>query len=204
GIVGEDGETHQGAFDVSYLRPIPNIHLMAPRDGATLQRALEFAVDFDHPIALRYPRGPFILEEGVFPATPFELGKGELLVDGGEMLFIGYGNGVGRAYETMKLLDQKIALLDLRFVKPLDTALLEELAGRFKRWYIFSDSAKMGGVASALEEFLDERGLCIDLITFEYPDRFIPHGKVEAVEESLGLRPDQLAKRIAEIEAKNS
>ncbi len=204
GIVGEDGETHQGAFDVSYLRAIPNMHLFAPRDGATLEKALEFAIDFTRPIALRYPRGSFILEDGIFKAKPYELGKAELLRDGHDLLFIGYGNGVGRAYETMKFVDKDVALLDLRFVKPLDEETLTKLAKRFKRWYVFSDSAKMGGVGSALEEFLADRGLCVEVVSFEYSDRFIPHGKTVDVERHLGLLPEQLAQRVAEIEEKSS
>ncbi len=199
GIVGEDGETHQGAFDVSYLRAIPNMHLFAPRDDKTLELAVEFAADFPRPIAFRYPRGSFILEEE-FEAKPFELGKAEFLIEQeGDILFIGYGNGVGRAYETMKLVDRAISLLDLRFVKPLDEELLRELAKKYKRWFVFSDSAKLGGVGSALEEFANDNDLDVKIVSFEYPDRFIPHGKVVEVEESLGLRPEQLAKRVKEV-----
>ena len=200
GIVGEDGETHQGAFDISYLRTVPNMHLMAPRDGESLKKALEFAIEFDRPIALRYPRGSFILEDGVFASTEFELGKAELLRDGNDILFIGYGNGVGRAYETMQALDMDVALVDLRFVKPLDEEMLLDLAKRFRRWYLFSDSAMMGGVASAIEECLSKHGVCVDMHSFEYPDRFIPHGSVAQVEEFLGIRPEQIAQRVKEIE----
>ncbi|MRI58005.1 MAG: 1-deoxy-D-xylulose-5-phosphate synthase [Epsilonproteobacteria bacterium] len=198
GIVGEDGETHQGAFDISYLRPVPNMHLFAPRDAKTLEFAVEFAADFPRPIAFRYPRGSFLLDEE-FEAKPFELGKAELLVEKeGDTLFIGYGNGVGRAYQTMELLDKPISLLDLRFVKPLDEELLRELARTYKRWFVFSDSAKIGGVGSALEEFIGDNDLDVKVVSFEYPDRFIPHGKVVEVEEALGLRPEQLAKRVLE------
>ncbi len=204
GIVGEDGETHQGAFDISYLRAIPNMHLFAPRDGATLEMAVEFASQFDRPCAFRYPRGSFILQEE-FDAKPFELAKAELLKEAkSEILFIGYGNGVGRAYETMKLLDMDVALLDLRFVKPLDEAMLQKLARRYKRWFVFSDSAKKGGVGSAIEEFLSEKGLCVELVSFEYPDIFIPHGKVHDVEKYLGLLPEQLAQKVKERCAKSS
>ncbi|BAF69505.1 1-deoxy-D-xylulose-5-phosphate synthase [Nitratiruptor sp. SB155-2] len=192
GIVGEDGETHQGAFDVSYLRPIPNMHLFAPRDPKTLEYAVEFAKDFDRPCAFRYPRGSFILDDE-FEAKPFELGKAELLVESeGDVLFVGYGNGVGRAYETMKHIDEPVSLLDLRFVKPLDVELLQELSKRYRQWFVFSDSAKLGGVASALLEL----ELPVEIVTFEYEDQFIPHGKVIDVEKALGLLPQQLAKRV--------
>ncbi|BCD59728.1 MULTISPECIES: 1-deoxy-D-xylulose-5-phosphate synthase [unclassified Nitratiruptor] len=192
GIVGEDGETHQGAFDISYLRPIPNMHLFAPRDPKTLEYAVEFAKDFSRPCAFRYPRGSFILDDD-FEAKPFELGKAELLIENeGDILFVGYGNGVGRAYETMKFLDIPVALLDLRFVKPLDVELLQELSQKYKRWFVFSDSARLGGVASALLEL----ELPVEIVTFEYEDQFIPHGKVSDVEKALGLLPQQLAKKV--------
>lgn len=199
GIVGEDGETHQGVFDISYLRPIPNMTLFAPRDEKSLERAVEFAYSFKTPCAFRYPRGNFILEEE-FEDCAFEIGKSQLLIEkDSNILFVGYGNGVGRAYETMNYLDFDISLLDLRFVKPLDENRLVELSKRYKKWFIFSDSVKFGGVASAIGELFFKKGIKdIDLKTFEFDDRFIPHGKTEDVEEFLGLLPAQLAKIVKE------
>jgi 1-deoxy-D-xylulose-5-phosphate synthase len=127
----------------------------------------------------------------------FVLGRSVLLQEGGEILFIGYGNGVGRAQRTAALLDQDVAILDLRFVKPMDEEMLEELSKKYKRWYIFSDSARQGGVGSALLEFLSEKKILdIALTSFEYEDNFITHGNTKLVEESLGLLPEQLARRI--------
>ncbi len=195
GIVGEDGETHQGAFDISYLRPIPNLRLFAPRSPETLEKAVEFAASFDRPCAFRYPRGAFMMDE-VFEVQDFEVGKAQLLVEAeSDILFIGYGNGVGRAYHTMQHLGFDVALLDLRFVKPLDVELLRKLSQKHKRWFVFSDGAKLGGVASALAEL----GLDVEITSFEYEDSFIPHGKVVDVERALGLLPEQLAKRVEEI-----
>ena len=198
GIVGEDGETHQGAFDVSYLRAVPNLTLLAPYNETTMKHAMRFAAAYDGPCAFRYPRGAFIAEDS--PAPPYELGKAHMLKEGeGEVLLIGYGNGVGRAMETARLLPFDAAVLDLRFVKPLDGDMLAKLRKRYKRWYVFSDSAKQGGVASALLEWLAEHhGAAVEVISFEYPDAFITHGATRDVEESLGLRPEQLARRIAE------
>jgi len=196
GIVGEDGETHQGAFDISYLRSIPNMTLLAPYNETSMQKIMAFARDYDHPCAFRYPRGAFIAEDSDVAA--YELGKAELLQEGeGETLLIGYGNGVGRAIETAKLLNEKPAILDLRFVKPLDETMLRELAQRYKKWYVFSDSAAKGGVGSAILEFLSEAEIDdVALKSFEYEDRFIPHGNTGLVEESLGLLPEQLAEKI--------
>ena len=200
GIVGEDGETHQGAFDISYLRPIPNMTLAAPFNEDSFKKLLDFALDFKTPLAIRYPRGAFLADELEVP--PYELGKSHLVQEGEEILFIGYGNGVGRARLTANEMPHfKPAILDLRFVKPLDKEHLRELARKFKRWYIFSDSVYKGGVASALLEFLEaEKIEGVEIVSFEYPDRFIPHGKTADVEEYLGIMPKQLADKIIDNE----
>jgi len=197
GIVGEDGETHQGVFDISFLRIIPNMTLFAPRDEKSFHQAMRFASEYQHPSSIRYPRGSFI-ETTLVESTPFELGKSQLLRESNDdILFIGYGNGVGRAYETAQILDKDIAILDLRFVKPLDFDMLENLATKHKKWFVFSDSSKAGGVGSAILEFLSEKKILdINLVSFEYGDEFITHGNTKLVEESLGLLPKQLAQKV--------
>ena len=197
GIVGEDGETHQGVFDISFLRAIPNMTLFAPRDEKSFHQAMAFASEYNHPCSIRYPRGSFI-ETTLPESQPFELAKSQLLVSNdSDKLFIGYGNGVGRAYETAELLDEKVSILDLRFVKPLDKEMLLSMAKKHKKWFVFSDSSKMGGVASAILEFLASESITdIEVVSFEYEDKFITHGNTKLVEESLGLLPSQLAKRV--------
>ena len=196
GIVGEDGETHQGAFDISFLRAIPNMTLFAPRDEKSMKYAIEFAHNFKTPCAFRYPRGNFI--ECEYESKPFIIGKLQVLKEtDGDILFLGYGNGVGKAYQTMKLLEDEfdIALVDLVFVKPLDLDMLTKLSNQYKRWFVFSDSAKLGGVASAIRE-LDLKG--IEIKSFEYEDKFIPLGNSELVEEALQVRAIDLATRVRE------
>ncbi len=209
GIVGEDGETHQGAFDISFLRAIPNMTLFAPYNETTMKLAMSFAKEYDHPCAFRYPRGAFMAEDR--ESSAFELGKSVLLQEGEEILFIGYGNGVGRAEKVAELLslrqaqgaDSKVAepvevaILDLRFVKPLDEEMLVKLSSDYKKWFVFSDSAAQGGVGSAILELLSQKKIQdISLTSFEYDDAFITHGNTKLVEESLGILPEQLAKRI--------
>jgi 1-deoxy-D-xylulose-5-phosphate synthase len=195
GIVGEDGETHQGAFDISYLRAVPNMTLAAPYNRTAMHKIMNFAVEYDHPFAFRYPRGAFIAADEDVP--DYVLGKGEILHRGQEIALIGYGNGVGRALQTAERMQGDPTVVDLRFVKPLDKALLGELAMTHRRWYVFSDSAAAGGVGSALMEALAEMGIGdVRVKTFEYPDSFIRHGNTHLVEESLGLLPEQLAKSI--------
>lgn len=197
GIVGEDGETHQGAFDISFLRLIPNMTLCAPRDERSFHQIVEYAAEYDRPCSIRYPRGAFF-EADLPESVPYVTGQSQLLVENdSEILFIGYGNGIGRAALTMGYMDEKPSLLDLRFVKPLDGEMLRTLAIRHKRWYVFSDSARMGGVGSALLEWLsEEKRNDIQVVSFEYDDVFIKHGNTRLVEESLGLLPEQLAKKV--------
>jgi len=201
GIVGEDGETHQGVFDISFLRAIPNMTLFAPRDEKSFHQAVSFAADYEHPCSLRYPRGSFIETIDLPESIPFELAKSQLLKSSeSDTLFIGYGNGVGRAAQTAKLLDDEVSILDLRFVKPLDKEMLCRMAKLHKKWFVFSDSSKMGGVASALLEFLaQENILDVKVVSFEYDDSFITHGNTKLVEESLGLLPEQLAQKIKAV-----
>ncbi|MEA3331084.1 MAG: 1-deoxy-D-xylulose-5-phosphate synthase [Campylobacterota bacterium] len=197
GIVGEDGETHQGVFDISFLRAIPNMTLFAPRDEKSFHQAMAFAAGYQHPCSLRYPRGSFTKTD-LPESLPFELAKSQLLLSNeSDILFIGYGNGVGRAYETAKELEEDVSILDLRFVKPLDVDMLREMAKKHKKWFVFSDSSKMGGVGSAISEFLaKEKILDVAQESFEYEDSFITHGNTKLVEESLGLLPIQLATKV--------
>ncbi|MBD3795060.1 MAG: 1-deoxy-D-xylulose-5-phosphate synthase [Epsilonproteobacteria bacterium] len=199
GIVGEDGETHQGAFDISFLRAIPNMTLFAPFNDSSMKEAMRFASTLSTPCAFRYPRGSFSSED--FEIEPYRLGKAQIIKEGSSSVaLIGYGNGVGRALAVASELNSSVSIIDLRFVKPLDTQLLKSLAQNHKKWFIFSDSAKMGGVGSAILEFLNHEKIAdVELVSFEYEDEFIVHGATQQVEESLGLLPEQLAEKIKQI-----
>ena len=156
---------------------------------------MDFAKEYNHPCAFRYPRGSFLAKDT--ESVAYELGKSVLLQEGEDILFIGYGNGVGRAQQTAELVEAKVAILDLRFVKPLDETMLVNLSKTYKKWFVFSDSAKRGGVGSAILECLNENKIHdVILTSFEYDDAFITHGNTKLVEESLGLLPEQLAKKI--------
>jgi 1-deoxy-D-xylulose-5-phosphate synthase len=197
GIVGEDGETHQGAFDISYLNVIPNMTIFAPRDEIGMKHAVEFGYNYSGVCAFRYPRNSFLPCNG-FESSSFKYGTGEILKKGeSEKLFIGFGNGVGRALLCAKLINEDISVVDLRFVKPFDKELLRKLVKKYKKWYIFSDSAKRGGVGEILSGFLAGEGIKdVTITSFEYPDAFIQHGNTVDIEETLGLLPYQLAERI--------
>ncbi len=145
-----------------------------------------------------------MVEDSDVPA--YALGKAHLLQEGKEILLVGYGNGVGRAIQTAGLLkEMEPAILDLRFVKPLDEALLKTLAQQYKRWFVFSDSVRMGGVGSAIGEFFAQEGIVdIALTTFEYADAFIAHGNTALIEQSLGILPEQLAEKIIHSRKKDT
>ncbi|MEA3354840.1 MAG: 1-deoxy-D-xylulose-5-phosphate synthase [Campylobacterota bacterium] len=195
GIVGADGETHQGQFDISFLRFLPNMTLLAPRDDETLKYALQFAADYNAPLAVRYPRGAFKKLE--YKAEKFTLGRAQVLKKGqSNIAFIGYGAGVSRAVETADLYDKDVTIVDLRFVKPLDKKLLSELSKECNKWYIFSDSQKQGGVGSSILEFINDEDLDVRVKTFEYGDIYIQHGETKLLEECLGILPEQLVDKI--------
>lgn len=199
GIVGEDGETHQGAFDISYLNAIPNITIFAPRDERNFKLIMEYSYEHKGVCAFRYPRGSFILQNE-FQPKKIEYGKGEILSKGNSnVAFIGYGNSVGKAYKVACNLKNEFepTFVDLIFVKPLDSELLIKLAQKQKIWYIFSDSVKNGGVGSILSAFLQKNEILdVAIISFEYEDEFIAHGNTSLVEKSLGLDSDSISTKI--------
>lgn len=198
GIVGEDGETHQGVFDISFLSVIPNVTIAAPRDEAMMEKIMEYAYFHQGVFAFRYPRGNFILDNE-FQAKKIQLAKAQILIENqSDKVFLGFGQGVARAKLVLDELGQDYAnLIDLVFVKPLDEACLKEFAMKSKIWFIFSDSAKIGGVGSLIMNFLQKEGLNhIKVVSFEYEDYFITHGKTDVVQKHLGLDVKSLCNKI--------
>lgn len=201
GIVGEDGETHQGAFDISFLNTIPNMTLLAPRCEKSMKSVMDFAYSYSSPCAFRYPRGSFILQNE-YDTCEIKLGKGEILSieNNANIVLIGYGNGVGRANEVMNILRKNgilSSLVDLVFIKPLDNELLLELSKKYQKWYVFSDSSRLGGVGQILSSWLQENNIFnITVESFEYNDSFIQHGSTYLMEQHLGILPNQIAEKI--------
>jgi 1-deoxy-D-xylulose-5-phosphate synthase len=204
GLVGDDGPTHHGAFDIAYLRALPNIVLMAPRDEAMLVHMLRTATLHDAgPIALRYPRGE---AEGVpLPRRPkpIEIGRGELLREGERVALLGYGLGVSLALGAATHLEEHgldVTVADARFAKPLDADLIEQLCADHELLVTVEDSVLMGGFGSAVGELLLDRGLASDthVLRLGLPDRYVTHGKPALLREEVGLTPEQIAERVAE------
>ncbi len=200
GLVGDDGPTHHGAFDIAYLRCVPNIVLMAPRDEAMLVRMLRTAlVHDDGPIALRYPRGEAV---GVpLPVTPepLELGTGEVLRAGERVALVGYGTGVQKALAAAELLAARgvdVTVADARFAKPLDGELLHRLAAEHELIVTVEEGALAGGFGTAVWELLSEHGLSPRVLRIGLPDRFVTHGAPALLHEEVGFTAERITERI--------
>ena len=202
GLVGDDGPTHHGAFDIAYLRPLPNMTLMAPRDEAMLVNMLHTAIAWEEgPVGLRYPRGEGL---GVdLPTTPtvLERGTGEILREGKRAALLGYGLGVAKATEAAEILAEaglEVTVADARFAKPLDAALLGQLAAEHELIVTIEDGALQGGFGSAVLEHFNDAGLQPPrILRIGLPDSYVTHGKPALLHEEVGLTGSQVARRIA-------
>jgi len=200
GLVGEDGPTHHGAFDLSYLRHLPNMVVMAPRDGEQLAAMLGTALASDGPAAIRYPRAaagfPDQLESRI------AVGAGERLREGTDVGIIAVGSMVGPALEAAEMLAAEgisAAVADARFVKPLDAKLVVDLAQRCGALVTVEENAIAGGFGSAVLEALQEHGVAVPVRRLGLPDRFIEHGPRAALLEMIGLTAAGIAAAAAEV-----
>lgn len=197
GIVGEDGETHQGVYDTAFLSHMPNMTILAPSDYSELESMLSYAVnDHNGPIAIRYPKTPVI--DGAH-SSPVLFGKGEIFVPGGDVLILSSGDMLGRAVETRKILRQdriSAMVINLRFLKPLDAELIvSNTVG--KNLIVTMENAVMPGSASeSIISLLHANGINTPAIAFAFPDMPIPHGSAEELFEHYGMTASQMAEEI--------
>jgi 1-deoxy-D-xylulose-5-phosphate synthase len=200
GLVGDDGPTHHGAFDIAYLRCLPNITLMAPRDEAMLVHMLRTALRHDTgPVAIRYPRGEAV---GVpLPEEPvaIEIGTGEILREGERVAIVGYGTGVQQALGAADLLAEgglDVTVADARFAKPLDTGLLAQLAAEHDLLVTVEEGVLEGGFGTGVWEALSEGGLAPRILRVGLPDRYVTHGAPALLHREVGYTPERIAERI--------
>jgi len=201
GIVGADGPTHQGMYDIAYLRCIPNMVIMAPKDEGELQRMVVTGIEYtDGAIAMRYPRGNGygvpLMEEG-WEAIP--IGKGEVLRNGDDVLILGYGSMVYPAMQTAEILSEHgvaATVVNARFVKPLDTELILPLAQRIGNVVTMEEGCLMGGFGSAVTEALMDNNVLVPVLRLGVPDNLVDHAKPDESKADLGLTPSQMAERI--------
>ncbi len=204
GIVGEDGPTHHGNFDFSYLRHIPNMVCMAPKDEAELQRMILTAVQHEGPISVRYPRGVGTGAELSFEPEPVDIGSGEVLKDGEHGAILAIGSRVYPALEAALELEKEglsLAVLNSRFVKPLPVLEIKELAARFKHFILVEENALAGGFGSAVLEFLADEDMLAGLKVkrLGIGDFFVEHGPPREIRESLGLCKNGIKKAAQEF-----
>ena len=194
GLVGEDGPTHAGSFDISFMRCIPNLIIMTPSDESETYRALSTGYDFNGPAAVRYPRGKGIgipIDKGM---RPLEIGKGLVRRDGNTIAIFAFGSMVKAALEAAERLGA--TLVDMRFVKPLDEELISKLAANHQLVVTVEESAVMGGAGSAVNEFLAQTSTPIQTLNLGLPDRFLEHGKPFEMLDEINLNCEGIIQAI--------
>ncbi|SKA06072.1 1-deoxy-D-xylulose-5-phosphate synthase [Trichlorobacter thiogenes] len=199
GVVGNDGPTHHGVFDLSYLRHIPNMTLMAPKDENELQHMLKTAIMHSGPIALRYPRGNGYGVPLDQDLKPMEIGKAELLREGADGVLIALGSMVYPALDAAIALAAEglnLAVVNARFVKPLDAELLLQLAKRFGKLVTLEENALQGGFGTAVLELLEEQGVQAQVLRIGFPDQYIEQGEQHELRAMHGLDKDGIAKSV--------
>lgn len=205
GLVGSDGETHQGIFDLSYLSSIPNMHVMAPKNKWELSDMMKFALQFEGPIAIRYPRGEAYDGLQEFRA-PIVYGKSEVLYEEEDICILAVGSMVKTALSVRKILKDigyACTLVNVRFVKPIDEKLIEELVCSHRLLVTIEENVEKGGFGESVRSFVDSLPKCskkdiraAKVICAALPDLYVEHGSVSVLEEELGLTDGCIAKRI--------
>ncbi len=205
GIVGSDGETHQGVFDLSYLSSIPNMNIMAPKNKWELSDMIKFAVDFKHPIAVRYPRGEAY--EGLKEfRSKIVYGKSEIIYLENQIALLAVGSMVKAAVEVRNQLKEKgyhCTLINMRFVKPLDTEMLEQLIGNHKLLVTMEENVLSGGFGQQLAQYITQKNkqqidTNLKIINIAIPDVYVEHGNVEILRKEIGIDTESVINKILE------
>ncbi len=201
GLVGGDGDTHQGIFDLTYLSTIPGMTVMAPKNKWELSDMLKFAIDFDGPIAMRYPKGEAYAGLKEYRAK-IRHGRAEVIFEEGEILLFAVGSMVQTAVEARELLAKKgvaAAVVNARFVKPLDKEFLEKAAGRYRMIVTMEENVISGGFGEAVGLLLKEIGYRGEVFHVAIPDMFVEHGSVADLKHALGIDAGGVAKKVRKI-----
>lgn len=198
GLVGNDGATHQGQFDIAMFRPIPNLKIAAPRNEHELRNLMFTAAHSESgPWVIRYPRGNGNIVDWRNEMKSIEIGRGEELIKGEKKCIIGVGPILYKAQKAIESIsDQNIGLYDLRFIKPLDNELLRSVGERYDTIFTIEDGSMIGGVGSAVEEWMMDNGFSPKIIRIGLPDRFIEHGSPAELYKMLGIDEDGIRQKI--------
>ena len=200
GIVGSDGETHQGIFDLSYLSSIPNMHIMAPKNKWELSDMMKFAVKFGAPIAVRYPRGEAY--DGLAEyREPIVYGKSEMIFEADTIALMAVGSMVKTAVtvrERLKEMGYSVTLVNGRFVKPIDTDMIEQLSKNHELLVTMEENVESGGFGEKVRTYVDERKWEMGVLSICVPDEYVEHGNVEILRKEIGIDADTIVNRIVE------
>ena len=201
GLVGSDGETHQGIFDISYLSVIPNMTIMAPKNKWELSDMMKFAVAYDGPIALRYPRGAAY--DGLKEIRqPIELAKSELIRKGSTVAIMALGSMVKTAVDVVKLLEAEgisATLINARFAMPFDKKAIKELPSEHSLLVTMEENVQSGGFGEHVTEYVKTNGIALEVLTVALPDCYVEHGNVEVLKKELHVDAESVAKRIIAV-----
>lgn len=201
GLVGSDGETHQGIFDISYLSVIPNMTIMAPKNKWELSDMMKFAVSYDGPIALRYPRGAAY--DGLKEIRqPIELAKSELIRKGSTVAIMALGSMVKTAVDVVKLLEAEgitATLINARFAMPFDKEAIKKLPAEHSLLVTMEENVQSGGFGEHVTEYVKTNGIALEVLTVALPDCYVEHGNVEVLKKELHVDAESVAKRIIAV-----
>jgi len=200
GFVGDDGPTHHGAFDLSYLRIVPNMVIMAPKDARELEEMLKLSENIDLPVAIRYPRGAADKYDLSF--SPISIGDPEVVFDGGEITIVSVGHIFKESIETYKILKDsgvESTLINLRFIKPLNKDILIKAFIGKKLIVTVEENSIYGGVGEYIQSIVNDIDLSIKVLKFGIPDIFVEHGDLETLRKLVGLKADQMADKVLKV-----
>ncbi len=205
GLSGDDGPTHHGLFDIAYLRGIPEMVLMAPKDENELADMMKTALHIQGPSAIRYPRGTVAGVQRKPELEVLPVGKAEVIADGSDVAILGLGPMITLAQELAARLEREgfsAAVINPRFIKPLDREMIEQYARRVAAFVTFEDHVKMGGFGTSVVEALDEMGASVPVVRIGWPDSFIEHGKVDALRAKYGVTVDEAQAQVLPLLAR--
>ncbi len=203
GIVGQDGSTHHGLFDISYLRHIPNIVIMAPKDENELKNLLLTAINMKRPAVIRYPRGESLGKDASSSIKELPMGKAEVIREGEELNILATGTMVHPSIEAVEKIEKemsvRIGVINCRFIKPLDEELIVRLGSQQSKLLTVEEKVLQGGFGSAVLELLEENGIRCDISRMGVPDMFVEHGTQKELRRLVGLDADGIEKKIREM-----
>ena len=201
GLVGNDGETHHGMFDLSYLNNVPNISVMAPKDTKELELMIDLSLDIKGPVAIRYPRGnSYFLDKGKY--EPIKLGEYEVINKGKDIAIIAIGNMVKQAIDSMDILKEKgiePTIVNARFLKPIDESILRDIFNNHKYIVTIEDNVIIGGFGSRINKFLIDNNYDNKILNIALEEEFIPHGDINSLYEAYGLSAKCIAQKIENL-----